>query len=89
MITGLHTHGQFVSEIPGRGLAHAGDPEMLPHQGGLLYVKVVEGHHKVNFPAPENMRRTLNDGLVSAEAVLYIFEVKELIYALPWPGLVL
>jgi len=41
------THGQFVSEIPDGGEAHAGDAEVLAEGGDILHIKFVEGYDAV------------------------------------------
>ena len=46
---GLGSHRQLVPEVPGGGIAHAGDPEMLADHGGLLDIEVVEGHDPVDL----------------------------------------
>ena len=49
MIPGLRAHGELVSEIPGAGISHAGDAEVLTQERGLLEVEVVQGNDSVEF----------------------------------------
>ena len=48
-LAGLGAHRELVPEMPGGGVAHARDPEMLADHRGLLDVEVVERHDPVDL----------------------------------------